>query len=287
MDIQFTNFATSTIADAAGIAAGTLTVNVAAGTGALFPALTGSKYFYCVLIDSSGNREIVKVTARATDTFTIVRAQEGTTARAFALDDKIELRVTKGSLEAMALEIGASVIPAGTIIAAFKQNAAPTSWTRDATPQDNAMLCVAATGNIGAGGAVNPQSAHTHTGPSHTHTGPSHTHTGPSHTHTVPSPGWGSRLTTAVGRLMTTWSVGLFSEATNNTMPTGAGGTGATGAGGDGATGAGGDDATGAGGDGATGAGGTGATGAGGTGATGGNSAPYYQEVICCTKDAY
>jgi hypothetical protein len=37
--------------------------------------------------------EIVKVTARSTDTFTIVRAQDNTTASAFNTGDKVELRL--------------------------------------------------------------------------------------------------------------------------------------------------------------------------------------------------
>ena len=99
MDLSFTNFATSTIANVGGIAAGDLSVDVQPGDGALFPSLTGSQYFYSVLIDSSGNREIVKVTARATDTLTIVRAQDNTSARAFAQNDVIELRVNSAALE--------------------------------------------------------------------------------------------------------------------------------------------------------------------------------------------
>ena len=92
-NLKFTNFATSTIADVGGIASGDVTVNVQPGDGALFPTLAGSQYFYCVLIDSSGNREIVKVTARATDALTIVRAQDNTDARAF-LEDEGDIPVT-------------------------------------------------------------------------------------------------------------------------------------------------------------------------------------------------
>jgi len=76
--------------------------------------------------------------------------------------------------------------PTGTEMV-FIQNAAPTGWTRNAARQDNAVLCYASAGNPASGGGVNPQSTHTHTGPSHTHTGPSHTHTVASHTHTGPS----------------------------------------------------------------------------------------------------
>jgi len=196
----------------------------------------------------------------------------------------------------------------------FIRNSAPTGWTRVTTRQDNAMLCHAATGNIATGGGVNPQSTHTHTGPSHahglnshTHTGPSHTHTfssahvhglnshthtGPSHQHVLPFAddgndlGFHSTPPTGTSGTMTvdkkTNSVG--SSGSKNRILSYAGGTGATGA----ATG---NTASGtasgttvAGGTGATGAA-TGNTAAGGTDATGANTAPYFLETISCTRD--
>lgn len=95
--IQFANFAATTLAS--GIAAGDLSLVVAAGQGALFPALSGGKYFYVTLVDAltGATREIVKVTALATDTMTIVRAQDGTSASAFITGDKVELRLVKAS----------------------------------------------------------------------------------------------------------------------------------------------------------------------------------------------
>ena len=94
---QFTNNAASTLASSILIGATSLTV--ATGTGALFPTLTGSNFFYCTLQNTAGTTiEIVKVTARSTDTFTIVRAQEGTSASAFSTGDKVELRLTAGEI---------------------------------------------------------------------------------------------------------------------------------------------------------------------------------------------
>mgnify|MGYP003133777910 CR=1 FL=1 len=71
------------------------TLNVTSGQGALFPNVSssGTDYFYATLIDTSGNTEIVKCTNRSTDTLTIVRAQDGTTARSFSIGDRIEMRV--------------------------------------------------------------------------------------------------------------------------------------------------------------------------------------------------
>lgn len=82
----------------AGITNTSLSLQVATGDGALFPSPTGSDFFLATLSKiSSGietNREIVKVTARAGDVFTIVRAQEGTSALVYAESDYISLRHT-------------------------------------------------------------------------------------------------------------------------------------------------------------------------------------------------
>jgi len=96
---QFTNNAKSTLAS--GIADSDLSLDVKAGEGTLFPTAAGAAFYMCTLVDTSGNREIIKVTARSTDAFTIVRAQEGTAALAFSADDKCELRVTAAYLEAV------------------------------------------------------------------------------------------------------------------------------------------------------------------------------------------
>jgi hypothetical protein len=73
---------------------------LSAGTGAAFPTLTSSQFFYATVAGADGTFEIVKVTARSTDTLTVVRAQEGTTALAFNAGSLIELRVTVGNIEA-------------------------------------------------------------------------------------------------------------------------------------------------------------------------------------------
>lgn len=71
------------------------TLTVTSGQGALFPNVSssGTDYFYATLIDALGNNEIIKCTNRSTDTLTVVRAQDGTTARSFSAGDRIEMRV--------------------------------------------------------------------------------------------------------------------------------------------------------------------------------------------------
>lgn len=96
MSVKFSNNGHSTLASSLTTSATSITL--ASGHGARFPSLTGSEYFYATLIDSSNNLEIVKVTARSSDVLTVTRAQESTTARAYAVGDRVELRVTAQGL---------------------------------------------------------------------------------------------------------------------------------------------------------------------------------------------
>ena len=97
MSILYTNNAATTLS--ASITSGATSLTVSSGTGTLFPNPTSPDYFLLTLQGVSGTpKEIVKVTARSTDTFTIVRAQDGTTASAFTGGDKAELRITAGEL---------------------------------------------------------------------------------------------------------------------------------------------------------------------------------------------
>lgn len=100
MSILFTNNAATTLASSITNVATSLTV--ASGKGALFPTISGSDFFYVTLANGSGGVEIVKVTARSTDTFTIVRGQDGTSGVAWNTGDKVELRVTAAAMGAMA-----------------------------------------------------------------------------------------------------------------------------------------------------------------------------------------
>ena len=101
MSVLFSNNAATNLA--ASITSGATSLTVTTGTGSLFPNPTNTDYFLVTLIGISGTPiEIVKVTARSTDPFTIVRAQEGTTASAFNGGDKVELRVTAGQMSGAA-----------------------------------------------------------------------------------------------------------------------------------------------------------------------------------------
>ena len=69
-------------------------LTLTSGQGARFPTITGGNSFYATLANSSNVLEIVQVTATVGDTFTIVRAQDGTTASAYSIGDRCELRPT-------------------------------------------------------------------------------------------------------------------------------------------------------------------------------------------------
>ncbi|MHB7031923.1 glycine-rich domain-containing protein [Enterobacter roggenkampii] len=90
---------------AAGINSSATTMTVNTGTGALFPTPSaGANYFKLTLIDAATGllNEIVHVTARTGDTMTIVRAQEGTTARAWSANDIAANMMTAGSFSVLA-----------------------------------------------------------------------------------------------------------------------------------------------------------------------------------------
>jgi len=97
MGVKVTNNAFGTIS--AGISSSDTTIVLDTGQGARFPTLGSGDYFYATLIDTSNNLEIVKVTARSTDSMTVTRAQDNTTARAFAIGDRFELRPTAALFE--------------------------------------------------------------------------------------------------------------------------------------------------------------------------------------------
>ena len=67
--------------------------------GSVFPALASGEYFYMTVEATTGNYEIVKVTARSENTLTIVRAQEDTLAIPFVTSSRAEMRVTAQNIE--------------------------------------------------------------------------------------------------------------------------------------------------------------------------------------------
>ena len=100
----FANNADSSLNGA--IASDTTVLVLKAGEGGKFPSPTNGDFFLVTLFQRVGttelNHEIVKCTSRVGDNLTVVRAQEGTTAKAFNSGDLVELRVTAGTLTSKA-----------------------------------------------------------------------------------------------------------------------------------------------------------------------------------------
>jgi hypothetical protein len=93
----FTNRASAKLA--APVAPSDTSIALQAGQGADFPSLSGSDFFIGTLQSVDGSViEVVTVTARSTDTLTVTRAQEGTSAGTFAIGDTFDLRLTAGGL---------------------------------------------------------------------------------------------------------------------------------------------------------------------------------------------
>lgn len=97
---KFANNASSLLA--ASITDIETTIQVDSGYGALFPNPGDGEYFVIALENAAGDVEICKVTARATDLFTVVRGWEDTTPQAWTNGvTRVELRNTAGSMRQM------------------------------------------------------------------------------------------------------------------------------------------------------------------------------------------
>lgn len=132
MKIKFSNNASTTLFS-------TVTVNdtqivVSPGGGSLFPELTDGNFFMITVVDAQGNLEIMCVTSRNVDTFTVNRAQENTPARAFPEGSVVELRLTAGSIGEIASQLttdilAATQLPRGIITMwSGATDAVPSGW---------------------------------------------------------------------------------------------------------------------------------------------------------------
>ena len=110
----FTNNAVGALAAAYDAAATNITMT--AGQGGRFPSPGVGEWFPVTVVDPSNNLEIMRCTTRVADTLTVVRAQEGTAARALGVGDRVEHRLTAASLVAIRdRPLDPSQIPDGSI----------------------------------------------------------------------------------------------------------------------------------------------------------------------------
>lgn len=158
MKIKFSNNASTTLFSA--VTVGDTQIVVSPGGGSLFPELTDGNFFMITVVDAQGNLEIMCVTSRNVDTFTVNRAQENTPARAFPEGSVVELRLTAGSIGEIASQLlAATQLPRGIITMwSGATNAVPSGWAlcdgKNGTPNLKDRFIVGAgqsyaVGNVG------------------------------------------------------------------------------------------------------------------------------------------
>lgn len=159
MKIKFSNNASTTLFSA--VTVGDTQIVVSPGGGSLFPELTDGNFFMITVVDAQGNLEIMSVTSRNVDTFTVNRAQENTPARAFPEGSVVELRLTAGSIGEIASQLttdilAATQLPRGIITMwSGATNAVPSGWAlcdgNNGTPNLKDRFIVGAGQSYGVG----------------------------------------------------------------------------------------------------------------------------------------
>lgn len=102
MTYKASNFASSTLAVGLGGTIGDTTLQIQVGDVAKFPVIndggSGIEFTMMVLTDPAKNREVIRVTRHDTGSasFTVQRAQEGTSARVWQSGDSVSVRLTAG-----------------------------------------------------------------------------------------------------------------------------------------------------------------------------------------------
>lgn len=100
------NFAYSLVATAPSPATTGTSLIVTAAQGAYFPDVPFNATIWPTASQPTNtNAEIVRVTGISTDTLTIVRQQEGTSARTVVVGDQISATITAATLNEMQMEL--------------------------------------------------------------------------------------------------------------------------------------------------------------------------------------
>ena len=97
MAVKFANLASTTLASSLSNTATSISVT----SSSSFPTLGSGDYFYASIGEGSGS-EIVKVTGVSSNTFTVVRGQDGTSAQNWSSGSVIALRVVAAALDDIA-----------------------------------------------------------------------------------------------------------------------------------------------------------------------------------------
>jgi hypothetical protein len=117
MTQKFANAARAYLASSISDSATTVTID---GGGSLFPAITSPEFSRAVLQDANGI-EVVRITAHTanSNSFTVTRAQEGTTARSFAANSVFGLRMTAADGDTFVAKVSGPGSATDSALAAF------------------------------------------------------------------------------------------------------------------------------------------------------------------------
>ena len=119
----------------------TTALTLQAGNSARFPVLAAGDWFYITVSDSA-NIEIMKVTATASDQFTVVRGVDNTTARSWAAGVRVQLNICAAAWTDLIADLAAIPAQTRTFAAAPTLSGAPTANLHAATRKyvtDNKM----------------------------------------------------------------------------------------------------------------------------------------------------
>lgn len=112
MPLKLTNNATSTLTASITSTSSTLSIEVA--DSGKFPVIGQDDWHPLTVVDTAGNMEVMRVTARAGAILTVSRGQEGTVAKAFSAGSRVDVRLTAGSLVDGFASLGADgKVPSG------------------------------------------------------------------------------------------------------------------------------------------------------------------------------
>jgi hypothetical protein len=132
--LLWANNAASTLASS--ISSVATSIVLASGGGAAFPNPSSSQYFLATISPfSAGTQppEIVLVTTRSSDTLTVTRAQEGTTAQAWGTGAIVQNLITAGTLSGLGQIITYAGNPNGNVAGNAGSGVIPPSFAWDST----------------------------------------------------------------------------------------------------------------------------------------------------------
>ena len=153
---QWANNAYSTLAS--GINASVTSFTVVTGEGARFPT-PGNGYYLTLESGSIATptaREIVRVTARSSDTFTVTRATQGTSGSVFAVGSRVSFRITAQSLREFGVGNQLMTRTTSVSMGSLQQSLSYGTWWWNPRPGSTTVDTTGNWSTLGTAGGVSP-----------------------------------------------------------------------------------------------------------------------------------